>query len=340
MKSKTFFKAVSFCLAAVMLCSCSIINVIDTTAIATVNGEDVTVSEYMYYLAVAKEQLLQSAGVQDADDDFWTSREIEGKKAGEFAKDEALANAITAALVAQEAKKAGYDASGAEAKKLINSVKSQVASIIEKYKISEEGVDAAFEKAYLRNKLFVGYKDEGKIDVSENAVNEYYKSNYRTVKHILFLTADPSTGEVKRTDEDAKTLAADTFTKLSGGSNFDKLMNELSEDTGLATNPGGYTFAQDGSMVAEFEDAAFKLNEGEISEPVKTSYGYHILKREPLISYDEYLAQASTEEERDYIKSTLEYYVEIAAETKYTDEWNAQADIKINDKEYSKIEIK
>ncbi len=342
MKCKTFKTVIVFCLTAIMLCgcSCSLINVVDTTSIATVNGDDVTLNEYMYYLAIAKEQLLQSAGLQEATEDFWTSTEIEGKKAGEFVKEEALDNIITSTIVAQEAKKAGYSAKTAEATRLINSAKPQMAAVVEKYNVPEAGIDAALEKAYLGSELFAGYKEDGKIDISEDAVIEYYKSNYRTVKHILFLTSDPATGEQKRTEEEAKQLADDAFAKLTSGSNFDVLMNSLSEDTGLATNPGGYTFAQDGSMVAEFEDAAFKLNEGEISEPVKSSFGYHILKREQVISYEEYLAQSASDEERNYKISNLEYYLEVAEEKKYTDEWNAQAEIKMNDKEYAKIDVK
>ena len=337
MKNKGFLKVAVLCLAAVMLCGCGIINVVDTTAIATVNGEDVTVNEYMYYLAIAQEQLLQSAGIQETPEGFWTAEEnkIEGKTAEEFIKDAAYDNAITATLVAQEAKKAGYNAEDAKAKQMINNAKSQMASIVDKYKV-QDGVNSAFEKAYLRNEPFAGYKEDGKIDVSEKAVGEYFKSSYRTVKHILFLTVDPATGETKRTDAEAKQLADDTFAKLTNA-NFDSYMNELSEDTGLATNPGGYTFAQDGSMVAEFEDAAFKLNEGEISEPVKTSYGYHILKREPLVSYEEYLSQATNDEEKASLAGNIAYMLEYKEETKYTDEWNAQATIEVNDKEYSKI---
>lgn len=341
MKNKGFLKAAVLCLAAVMFCGCGIINVVDTTAIATVNGEDVTVNEYMYYLAITQEQLLQSIGMTTAPEGFWTAEEnkIEGKTAEDFIKDAAFDNAVISVIVAQEAKKAGYNAESPEAKSMINNAKSQMTAVMDKYKVVSEGVDAAYVKAYLRNELFSAYKEDGKIDVSENAVGEYFKSNYRTVKHILFLTVDPATGESKRTDEEAKQLADDTFAKLTSA-NFDSYMNELSEDTGLATNPGGYTFAQDGSMVAEFEDVAFKLNEGEISEPVKTSYGYHILKREPLVSYEEYLSQASNDEEKASLAGNIAYMLEYKEETKYTDEWKAQADVKKNDKAFDKITIK
>ena len=67
--------------------------------------------------------------------------------------------------------------------------------------------------------------------------------------------------------------------KIRQGEKFGKLARELSIDSGSAKRDGNLGYFSRGKMVKEFETAAFNLEVGEISEPVKTQYGYHIIKR-------------------------------------------------------------
>jgi len=67
--------------------------------------------------------------------------------------------------------------------------------------------------------------------------------------------------------------------KIRQGEKFGKLARELSVDSGSAKRDGNLGYFSRGKMVKEFETAAFNLEVGEISEPVKTQYGYHIIKR-------------------------------------------------------------
>ena len=73
--------------------------------------------------------------------------------------------------------------------------------------------------------------------------------------------------------------AIDILDKIKKGEKFGKLAKELSIDTGSAKRDGNLGFFGRGKMVKEFETAAFNLQVGQISEPVKTQYGYHIIKR-------------------------------------------------------------
>jgi len=67
--------------------------------------------------------------------------------------------------------------------------------------------------------------------------------------------------------------------KIRQGEKFGKLARELSIDSGSAKRDGNLGYFGRGNMVKEFETAAFNLEVGKISEPVKTQYGYHIIKR-------------------------------------------------------------
>ena len=67
--------------------------------------------------------------------------------------------------------------------------------------------------------------------------------------------------------------------KLKSGEKFGKLAKELSIDSGSAKKDGNLGYFTKGMMVKPFEDAAFKLQVGETSEPVKSEFGYHIIKR-------------------------------------------------------------
>lgn len=117
---------------------------------------------------------------------------------------------------------------------------------------------------------------------------EQYPKTFVRAKHILILTTNMETGEkydAAQLDEARKTVE-DIKKKLDSGEDFDKLMTEYCEDPGIQTNPDGYVFTY-GEMVPEFEETAFALKEGEISDIVETDYGYHIIKKEPLPEMDE-----------------------------------------------------
>lgn len=114
------------------------------------------------------------------------------------------------------------------------------------------------------------------------------ENGYFRVKHILLMTVDQTTNDPL--DEDAiaqkKAVADELLSQLRDSSDpvnlFDQLMNEYSEDGGLATNPDGYTFNASSSLIGGFREATLALSLGEISDVVETDYGYHILLRLPI----------------------------------------------------------
>lgn len=100
---------------------------------------------------------------------------------------------------------------------------------------------------------------------------------YARASHIL----------INQHGSDEKNLeeANKVYQRLVNGEDFATLANELSADPGSAKNGGDLGYFTKGMMVKEFEDAVFNGKVGEIQKPVKTSYGYHIIKVTERVNY-------------------------------------------------------
>ena len=338
MKKSRIFILLAICSVMLIASGCDLIKVVDTSYIAKVNGEEISVNEYKFYLETAKATILQAANQQQPSADFWTTTEIEGKKAGDIAKERALDDAVRATLIAQQAKKESLSAETNEAKQQIAKQKAQIQNFVTQFGLDDEAVNIAYQKAYLRAKLCDKYEKDGKISTGAEDIKKFYEEQYVTVKHILFITTDPSTQEQKRTEEDAKQVADETLAKIKEGADFDALVNELSEDPGSKSSPNAYTFRQDGSMDKAFEDASFKLQVNEVSEPIKSSFGYHIIKRYPLISYEDFLAE-NTGMQQSSPEDTIRAALASDTEDKFVEEWKGSATIEKNDEKYDEIKV-
>ena len=144
-----------------------------------------------------------------------------------------------------------------------HTTESAINTYLELYEIYTRLVDKISEKG---EECYIPEKE------LQEGFNEEYKDKLR-VQHILISTQDPA-----RTDEEALTRANEVLAKLEKGDSFDSLIKEYDDDPGM-TEGNYYTFGE-GEMVPEFEEASKALKIGEYTkEAVKTSYGYHIIKR-------------------------------------------------------------
>jgi len=109
--------------------------------------------------------------------------------------------------------------------------------------------------------------------------NEFQQQEEIKASHMLIKTEAGPDGKVSAAaDAAARKKAEDILKKLRAGANFEELAKKESDDKASAINGGSLGFFQRGSMVPEFEKAAFSLNKGQISDLVKTQYGYHIIR--------------------------------------------------------------
>lgn len=128
------------------------------------------------------------------------------------------------------------------------------------------------------------------IDVSDEEAQEYFEANKgqylvaeeRKASHILLQFDEDADDDVVA----AKTAEMEALkARIEGGEAFADLAKEFSEDPGSATVGGSLGQIAPGAMVAPFEQAVFNLTEiGELSEPVRTQYGLHLIKVDEIIA--------------------------------------------------------
>jgi foldase protein PrsA len=156
----------------------------------------------------------------------------------------------------------------------------------------------------LKNYLTIRKLLEPQIKITDEELQTYFDENKDSfgeaeqVKASHILVADEATAkEIKQ--------------KLADGADFAELAKEYSTDEGTKENGGELGFFAKGTMVTEFDDVAFTLPVNEISDPVKTDYGYHIIK----VEEKKEAKEANFDDSKKEIKETL---IQQKMETEYS----------------------
>lgn len=165
-------------------------------------------------------------------------------------------------------------------------------------------------KSYLKNKAAEKYV---KDNLTDSEINDYYEKEIfgeLTVKHILITpetTSDMTDEERTAAENAAYEKAKHLISLLNDGADWDTIVKENSSDTGSVDEGGLISNFSKDSVVEAFWNASYALKDGEMtSEPVKSTYGYHIIKR---VSQNE---KPTKEQAMDTIKDGL--YNQKAAE--------------------------
>lgn len=137
------------------------------------------------------------------------------------------------------------------------------------------------ELSYYRDLAITDYAKE---NVTDKQIKKYYDEETVgdiSAKHILISpkTKDDMTDdEKKKAEEEALKTAKEVISKLNKGEKFDDLAKKYSDDESNKDKGGDLGYFNKGAMVAEFEEAAYKLKLNKYTtEPVKTKFGYHII---------------------------------------------------------------
>jgi peptidyl-prolyl cis-trans isomerase C len=173
--------------------------------------------------------------------------------------------------------------------------------------------------AFIRNKLLMEtlLQDVGKAAVTPDAMKKVYdeaKSQMTgeeevRARHILVPTED-----------EAKAVLAE----VKKGTDFAEMARQKSKDPGAAAEGGDLGYFTKDQMVPEFSAVAFKLNKGDISDPVKTQFGWHIIKVED--------KRTKPVPDFDKVKDQIETYVERRAQAEFIGKLRENAKIERMDK--------
>lgn len=263
----------------------------DSPVVMTVNGSEVKADEfasYMLYMMKYYEQMYAAYGMTGMWDDPESAAMM-----GPAMPDMARSQAVFVRVVQQKFDEAGLTLSAQDKKKLSDDRRAAIKNAggkqeyldrIAQFGFSDQFYDNYMVSSACFTKLNDYYFGENGVALpSDEELMQYFQENYLAAKHILIQTMDAQGNQI-RTDEEAKAEAQKVLDRLNKGEDFDTVMNEKSEDAGLAGNPDGYIFTE-GDMMPAFYEAAKSLGEGETSGLVRTDYGYHIIKRVP-IDYD------------------------------------------------------
>ncbi len=160
-----------------------------------------------------------------------------------------------------------------------------------------------------------------RVDVTGRDISGYYQDHQEEflqeeefcARHILVKVRAGGDEDAGHEEEEARRIAQALLGRVESGSDFGALAKASSEDLGSGANGGDLGCFPAGRMVPEFEDALYKLDEGETSGLVRTNFGYHIIRLESL--REEKTLPPAEVEERVRVLVTDEKMIEVGEET-------------------------
>ena len=194
----------------------------------------------------------------------------------ETLKGQAIGFLLQRAEFEQEAEARGIDISDKKIDQRIAQLKKQFYGGSEKkYQetltqqgLTEEQARQEVRAQLISEELFKKVTED--VKVSDKEIKSYYDSHKTQY-------GQPESRDVRHILVQKKALADQLYAQLKSGANFAVLAKRYSKDPGSASNGGKLTVSK-GQTVPEFDKTAFKLKKGQLSAPIKTQYGYHIIQ--------------------------------------------------------------
>ncbi len=272
--------------------------------IAAVNGEVITQDNLDTEMAMARQQF---AGMDQLDEEQLTK-----------IREDILDNLISRRVLYQESKKKGIAIDYSPVEERLSEIKKQFPmengfeNMLDKIKLTEDALKTQLLEGMTIQKL-IEQEVINNLKISDEDTKAYYNEHTDLFKQPEKMKASHIL--VKAQSEDGESVRAEALKKIKGiqqelkeGGDFAELAKKYS-DCPSGANGGDLGYFGPGQTVPPFEEAAFALKQGEISDIVETSYGYHLIKagdRQPEVitkfedikeKLAQYLKQTKIEEE-------------------------------------------
>lgn len=293
----------SLALVALLAAACAPEGAGGPDAAATVNGEEVPISEVEERYDAVKSNPQFAEQLEGEDGDAF-SEQIQA---------EILTGLIRSKLLHQGAEEldVALDEEDIEAKReeIVEEVGGEEAfeQVVEENNLTEETIQSQLRDLAMQD--LVAEELTADLEADEDAVQEAYDAQYGTAsaRHILV-----------ETEEEAKKV----LKRLEDGEDFGELAEEVSTDPSAAENAGDLGEFSRGQMVPEFTEAVFAAEEGEVIGPVETQFGFHVIEVQeidegpPLEDVEEELREGLVGAERD--QAVQEWLTEQSQEAEVT----------------------
>ncbi len=252
---------------------------------ATVNGVDIKESQINEIMAPALKSLARNPEVANLSPEKVNEIELQKKQK----RDEILGGLIVNNLLDEKIKDANIVVTDTEAEEgLKNQLESRGVKLEDFNDVLKENsltyIDAVQEvKKQLVRTKFIESQLGDQIKVTDEEAKKFYDDNSKIFEtpeqvrasHILILSDPNDPNDVKQA---AKDKIEDLLKQIKDGADFAELAKANSDDKASAVDGGDLNFFPRGAMVPPFEDAAFALAPGQVSDVITTKYGYHIIK--------------------------------------------------------------
>jgi parvulin-like peptidyl-prolyl isomerase len=266
---------------AVLLFYCNAYGETFDRVVAKVNGDIIVLSAVQEKAGFISQQIKAGQG------------KLPDNMSEEELLEKVLDNMVDEKLQLQEARKTLMTVDEKKVEKALDEIKSNNKITNEQLEamLENEGKSLESYKQQVRNQILVsqmvGFEMNKSPAISDKKIqryylkhrNEFWEAKKSFFRHILFIFEPGIADKDKR----VKTIRAkEVLRQIKTGLNFEDLAKKYSEDVSSSIG-GEIGYVTKGNLVAEFEEAAFKLKEGEVSGLVESRYGLHIIKNDHVV---------------------------------------------------------